>query len=41
VFTVVAGGYVAIGVNALWAVLFPDLRKVQDMSSGIRDDDAT
>ncbi|MEM1391262.1 MAG: MFS transporter [Pseudomonadota bacterium] len=35
VFTVVAGGYLAIGVTALWAAIFPDLRKVQDIQSGV------
>lgn len=37
VFTVVAGGYLAIGVTALWAVMFPQLRKVQDIQSGVDD----
>ncbi len=31
VFTVVAGGYAAMGVAALWAGLFPSLRKVQSL----------
>ncbi|MDJ0921767.1 MAG: MFS transporter [Henriciella sp.] len=34
-FTVVAGGYAAIGVTALWAILFPSLRTVQDLSDGV------
>ena len=32
--TVVAGGYIAIGVTALWAVWFPQLRKVQNLDVG-------
>lgn len=39
VFTVVAGGYAAIGVSVLWAVLFPDLRKVQNMDEGAQSRD--
>ena len=38
VFTVVAGGYLAIGVTALWAAMFPELRKVQDIQSGVDPD---
>lgn len=38
VFTVVAGGYLAIGVTALWAAIFPELRKVQDIQSGVDPD---
>ncbi len=34
VFTVVAGGYIAMGVVAAWAALFPDLRKVQNLQDG-------
>lgn len=37
--TVVAGGYIAIGVTALWAALFPHLRKVQDIQSGVDEAD--
>lgn len=33
--TVVAGGYIAIGVTALWAVMFPHLRKVQNLDEGV------
>jgi hypothetical protein len=38
VFTVVAGGYLALGVTALWAAIFPELRKVQDIQSGVDPD---
>ncbi len=40
VFTVVAGGYAAIGITAAWAALFPSLRKVQDLSRGVPDEGA-
>ena len=33
--TVVAGGYIAIGVTALWALMFPHLRKVQNLDEGV------
>lgn len=35
IFTVVAGGYLAIGVTALWALWFPSLRKVQNLEEGV------
>jgi MFS family permease len=35
--TVVAGGYIAIGVTALWAVMFPHLRKVQNLDEGVAE----
>lgn len=35
IFTVVAGGYTAIGVAAIWAMLFPGLRKVQNLNEGV------
>ncbi|MEM6535580.1 MAG: MFS transporter [Pseudomonadota bacterium] len=34
VFTVVAGGYAAIGVAGLWAALFPQLRKARHLDEG-------
>ncbi len=39
VFTVVAGGYAAIGVAALWAGLFPRLRQSRYLHQGRPDDD--
>lgn len=36
--TVVAGGYLAMGVCAVWAAMFPELRKVQDINSGVATD---
>ncbi len=39
VFTVVAGGYAAIGVAALWAGLFPRLRQSRHLHQGRPDDD--
>lgn len=35
IFTVVAGGYIAMGVTAAWAGLFPSLRKTQNLSAGL------
>jgi len=40
VFTVVAGGYAAIGVAALWSGLFPRLRQSRYLHKG-REEDAT
>lgn len=40
IFTVVAGGYIAMGVTALWAGLFPELRKVQNLDEGVPEDNA-
>ncbi len=31
IFTVVAGGYAAIGVTAVWAIMFPKLRKAKSL----------
>lgn len=36
VFTVVAGGYIAMGVVAAWGVMFPGLRKVQNLQDGAK-----
>lgn len=35
VFTVVAGGYAALGVAALWAGMFPSLRKTRQLDRGL------
>ncbi len=35
IFTVVAGGYAAIGIAGLWAVLFPRLRQAQSLEDGL------
>ena len=35
VFTVVAGGYVAVGVAGLWAMMFPTLCKAQNLKDGL------
>lgn len=35
IFTVVVGGYAAVGVSALWAFMFPGIRKAQDLRTGL------
>lgn len=37
VFTVVAGGYAAVGVAAAWAALFPGIRKARNLHDGNPD----
>jgi MFS family permease len=37
VFTVVAGGYAAIGIAAAWSVLFPGIRKASNLHEGNPD----
>ena len=38
VFTVVAGGYAAVGVAAAWSVLFPGIRKTRDLHHGVPEE---
>ena len=37
VFTVVAGGYAAVGIAAAWSVLFPGIRKASNLHEGNPD----
>ena len=37
VFTVVAGGYAAIGIAAIWAAMFPQLRKARHLEDGYEE----